>query len=37
MLTVEGPDAYRLTVVGTLNGKPTKEVTVARRVGACTR
>jgi hypothetical protein len=36
VLTVESDSAYRLEVNGTVNGEPTKETLVARRVGDCT-
>ena len=35
MITVESPDAYRLTVDGVNDGVTTKEVLVARRIGGC--
>jgi hypothetical protein len=37
VLTVEGPDAYRLEVDGVTDGRPTRETLVARRVGDCAK
>ncbi len=37
VLTVEGPEAYTLRVSSQVDGQPTKEVLVARRVGDCAK